>query len=423
MKTLQPILLGAALAAAGQAHALIDDGKFGTPGELFVSVYDAAGQQSYYRDLGVSFASFLKNPNAVGANLAQDPNFAPFLGKTLVYNVAAVYPLAKDLSNLNAWGYLATSSQGASAFNAAFNAIDNAQQKIQAYIGALNVLPFEGKPGQAEENKSGAFGPKDLAYHGAATWGPNMGQGVGGNTEGKPDRPLEFYFVGNATGDDAGKSIVKIGAWTLSAAGQLSFSGQSLSVNAPPVAAAGTDRSVAVGTQVTLDGSGSKDPDNGPAPLSYVWTQVAGPAVVLTGADTAKATFAAATAGVYIFKLSVGDGAASGDSQVKITAEGGQTGGTTRIDLTAPAVWKVKETQTIAWTTTDDIGPTRPVKLTFVPDGGKAKTIKTLPNANGGFAWKPAKTNVAARAVIQACTSVANKSPAVCDQVDIVVQP
>jgi hypothetical protein len=422
MKILQPMLFGAILVGAGQAHALIDDGKFGNPGELFVSVYDAAGQQSYYRDLGVNLASFLKNPNAVSSNLGQDPNFAPFLGKGLVYNVAAVYPLAKDLSNLGAWGYLATSSQGASAFNAAFNLIDNAQQKIQAYIGALNVLPFEGKPGQADENKSGVFGPKDLGYHGAATWGPSMGQGVGGNTEGKPDQPLDFYFVTNATGDDAGKSIVRVGAWTLSASGQLSFSGTPVSSNTPPVAVAGADRSVSVGVPVTLDGSASKDPDNGPSPLSYAWTQVSGPAVSLGGADAAKASFTPPSAGVYNFKLSVSDGAASSDSQVKITAEGGQTGATS-IHLTAPAVWKVKETQTISFATSDDIGGKRPVKLQFIPDGGKAKTIKTVPNSAGGYAWKPSKAHVAAHAVIKACTSVANKSPQVCDQVDIVVQP
>ena len=50
----------------------------------------------------------------------------------------------------------------------------------------------------------------------------------------------------------------------------------------PPVAKTGADQTVTAGTLVTLDGSGSFDPNN--KPLSYLWTQVAGPLVTLSGA-------------------------------------------------------------------------------------------------------------------------------------------
>ena len=61
--------------------------------------------------------------------------------------------------------------------------------------------------------------------------------------------------------------------------------------DAPPVADAGPDQEVNAGDTVTLDGTGSTDPDSDP--LTYSWVQTAGPAVTLTGANTAQPTFTA----------------------------------------------------------------------------------------------------------------------------------
>lgn len=57
------------------------------------------------------------------------------------------------------------------------------------------------------------------------------------------------------------------------------------SANESPVAEAGLPR-YAAKDPVQLDGNGSYDPDDS-GPLSYAWTQVSGPPVVITGADTA----------------------------------------------------------------------------------------------------------------------------------------
>lgn len=81
-------------------------------------------------------------------------------------------------------------------------------------------------------------------------------------------------------------------------------------VNNPPIAHAGTVDPVAEGSLVTLDGTGSYDPDG--ETLTFSWIQRVGPGVVLMGADTAEPTFTApivGPAGVTLaFELTVNDG-------------------------------------------------------------------------------------------------------------------
>jgi len=62
--------------------------------------------------------------------------------------------------------------------------------------------------------------------------------------------------------------------------------------NSPPVADAGASQTKDEGSLVTLDGSGSSDPDGGDT-LSYEWVQVGGPTVVLSDDTAAQPTFSA----------------------------------------------------------------------------------------------------------------------------------
>jgi hypothetical protein len=89
--------------------------------------------------------------------------------------------------------------------------------------------------------------------------------------------------------------------------------------NEPPVANAGADQTGFVDTEFVLDGSASNDPDSVPAPLSFAWTQTAGPAVTLTGADTAQARFTPTEHGVYTFRLRVDDGGDQAEDTVSVT--------------------------------------------------------------------------------------------------------
>ena len=94
--------------------------------------------------------------------------------------------------------------------------------------------------------------------------------------------------------------------------------------NVPPNANAGSGLNALEGSPITVDGSASYDPDNGPNPLTYSWqfTQVP-TGSALTGAlkaSGATATFTPDVAGAYTLTLTVSDGAATGTDTVVVTA-------------------------------------------------------------------------------------------------------
>jgi hypothetical protein len=77
-------------------------------------------------------------------------------------------------------------------------------------------------------------------------------------------------------------------------------------LNQVPIADAGPDMTVQTGATVRLNGSRSSDPDGDR--ISYVWSQVSGPAVSLSYPNSATPSFVPKQTGTYTFGLRVYDG-------------------------------------------------------------------------------------------------------------------
>ncbi len=94
--------------------------------------------------------------------------------------------------------------------------------------------------------------------------------------------------------------------------------------NIPPHAHAGADKTIYLGETVHLDGSGSDDPDQGPQPLTYLWTFVTIPTGSALGnrdiirADTVYPSFTPDIAGTYVLQLMVYDGKDAGFDNVAV---------------------------------------------------------------------------------------------------------
>lgn len=91
-------------------------------------------------------------------------------------------------------------------------------------------------------------------------------------------------------------SIVSCGDYTI---GQIP--------NIPPIADAGPDLITEVNTIVTLNGSGTYDPDGSPLELQEYWVQIGGPLVVVADDDETVANFTPTVPGCYTFKIVVED--------------------------------------------------------------------------------------------------------------------
>jgi len=118
----------------------------------------------------------------------------------------------------------------------------------------------------------------------------------------------------------------------------------------PPVANAGPNQiGVPAGT-ITLNGSASYSPDGDP--LTYQWTQIAGPSVVLNSPTGVITTYTAAPAQSYAFRLTVRDNfGGQSSAQVYVTTVA-STAPTIVSFVANPTSITLGQSSTLSWSTT-----------------------------------------------------------------------
>ncbi|MBI4870926.1 MAG: hypothetical protein HY814_05110 [Candidatus Riflebacteria bacterium] len=185
-----------------------------------------------------------------------------------------------------------------------------------------------------------------------------------------------------------------------------------VSVNSPPVAHAGPDRTAGRGSTVVLTGTASDlDGDT----LSYSWARStspgSGPEVALTGAGTARPSFTPPALGTYTFRLTVTDtrgGSAIGEVTVTVAnrrpsvSVSGPTApvlGGTRTTFQAAATDPDGDLLGVTWTQSSGL----PLAL----EGASTATLAVTPTQPGHYAFRveardPAGLTATAEAAVDA---------------------
>lgn len=183
--------------------------------------------------------------------------------------------------------------------------------------------------------------------------------------------------------------------------------------NVPPAVDAGADKAGFLGQSISLDGSGTTDPDGDDDFLTgEQWTQLAGPAVTILDATEEIAYFTPTVIGVYRFRLEVSDGIDVGSDEVVISvieAPRINTGlqalytfeegaGTTVGDVSevgSPLNLTIDNAASITWLGSGGIDITSPVSIASSSAASKIISACKSSNAISVEAW--VKTNSVAQ--------------------------
>ena len=191
----------AAMLATGSAHAIIEDGSYAPGGELFMTVLDAVGQQSYTLDLNIKMDAFLTNIAMPGTsyNFAADANMQSFLSMVapanksgLVFAIGAMDDVGATATDFRR--YITT----ARVIDA--NVDTNSNLKQLGTSGAQLLGNTNGFLAQSGEQSLIVTDPSIVAYAGSAQWGSNWGTAFNGISTGLIGSDLDMYFFSQTTG-------------------------------------------------------------------------------------------------------------------------------------------------------------------------------------------------------------------------------
>lgn len=220
-----------AFAATGSAHALISDGASGN-GELFFTLWDPAGEQSYTLDLNITMDTFLAGIAQPGARyeFTADANMNTFLGQVTQANKANLLFAIGAMDNTGAtatnyYRYITTASDikvGSSTQDQLTNnQLKNLGTSGDSYLGDVNSLLGAG-------NSVIVTNPAAVAYAGSAQWGSNWGKRANFTSTGVADdddiietTDLGMYFLRQSSGATSANNTRSIYASILQGGNQV----------------------------------------------------------------------------------------------------------------------------------------------------------------------------------------------------------
>lgn len=205
---LKVLAAAVALAAAGQAGAAIQDGTKGN-GELFLSVWDSVGQQSYIRGLDTLMNDFgtVNAPTAAGfvAKVDSTPGFSKSWTADATWSTFVAGKSAADIANFK-WDVAALDSTGTSAAHqqryltttnedlTAWPTTPLVQQS-NANITSMSTVntALQTANFTLGASKSGIFTSGPAYYDGAKK--ENMAGKASFNTDANVGTALDFYYL------------------------------------------------------------------------------------------------------------------------------------------------------------------------------------------------------------------------------------